>query len=266
MSLTDLFRRAPKRERAEPRSSQFAVRVNGAEIAVVGTRHPRARRLRLRYDAARGALRLTLPLRANMADAQAWVAQQHQWIAAQLGGGIAPVPVGDGTILPWGDGGALTIRWLADAPRTPVLTGDRLAGETLVLGGPPDRIGPRVGRWLSARAKQEFGERTHALAALCRRDHGARPLARVLVGDARMRWGSCAVSGDIRYNWRLIMAPDFVRNAITGHEVAHLAHMNHSAEFYAVVDALVGPDHDRSRAWLRAHGPELHRFDFSGPA
>ncbi|MCU0728841.1 MAG: M48 family metallopeptidase [Sphingopyxis sp.] len=259
MSLTDLFRRKPGRARAEPLSNPFTVHVDAAEIAVIATRHPRARRLRLRYDAARGALRLTLPLRANMADAQAWVAQQHQWIAAQLGSGIMRIPVGDGTVLPWGDGTGLTIQWRADAPRAPTLADDRL-----VLGGPPDRIGPRVGRWLSARAKQEFGDRTRALAARCARDHGARPLARVLVGDARMRWGSCAVSGDIRYNWRLIMAPHFVRNAITGHEVAHLAHMNHSAEFYAVVNALVGADHDQSRAWLRAHGRELHSFDFTG--
>lgn len=84
----------------------------------------------------------------------------------------------------------------------------------------------------------------------------------VSVGDPRGRWGSCTASGRIRYSWRIIMAPDFVRQALVAHEVAHLAHMNHGPDFYALVRDLCGDAHDRSRAWLKAKGPQLHALQF----
>ena len=74
------------------------------------------------------------------------------------------------------------------------------------------------------------------------------------VGDPRSRWGSCASDGRIRYSWRLIMAPDFVRRATVAHEVAHRVHMDHSPRFHALVRELLGADPAPARAWLRREG------------
>jgi len=82
--------------------------------------------------------------------------------------------------------------------------------------------------------------------------------------DTRSRWGSCTADGGLMFSWRLMMAPPEVLDYVAAHEVAHLAEMNHSPAFWAVVARLYG-DHRRERAWLRAHGGLLQRYDFSDP-
>jgi hypothetical protein len=49
---------------------------------------------------------------------------------------------------------------------------------------------------------------------------------------------------------------------LAAHEVAHLVEMNHSARFWRLV-ARVCPDHQRAKAWLDAHGGDLHRYGAS---
>ena len=83
-------------------------------------------------------------------------------------------------------------------------------------------------------------------------------VTKVAIGDARGRWGSCAVDGVIRYSWRLILAPGWVRRATVAHEVAHRVHMNHGPAFHALVAQLYEGDPTPARAWLRAHGAGLH--------
>jgi predicted metal-dependent hydrolase len=91
----------------------------------------------------------------------------------------------------------------------------------------------------------------------------ARPLdaapGRVGIGDPVSRWGSCSGSGTIRYSWRLILAPDFVRRATVAHEVAHLVHLDHGPDFHALVTRLLAEDPRPARTWLRRHGAALHR-------
>jgi len=208
--------------------------------------------LRLRYDGARGELRLTLPSRHRIGDARRWVDQQGAWIAAQIARNGQPCPVGPDARLPW-EGAALPIAWDAGHPRRPAIVDGLLR-----VGGPRESVGPRVRRWLVERARAEFTERTQHMAAT-----EALPLTGVAVGDPRARWGSCSAAGQIRYSWRLVMAPAFVRHAIVAHEVAHLAYLNHGPQFHALNRRLGGDTVDRSRAWLKANGAMLQslRFD-----
>jgi len=84
---------------------------------------------------------------------------------------------------------------------------------------------------------------------------------RLSLRDTRSRWGSCSHQGVLMYSWRLIMAPPAVLDYVAAHEVSHLAEMNHSAAFWAVVEGLM-PDYPEHRAWLRKHGAGLHRVSF----
>jgi predicted metal-dependent hydrolase len=55
------------------------------------------------------------------------------------------------------------------------------------------------------------------------------------------------------------MAPPHVLDYLAAHEVAHLVHMNHSDEFWALTHKL-SKDTDKAEAWLKAHGASLHRY------
>lgn len=230
----------------------FAVTVGDRTLTVRVKRHHASRRYRLRYDAAKAELRLTMPPRQRIGPARDWVQSQQHWVAKQVAARPAGnTAIGPGATIPW-RGATLTIDWQPSASRTPQIGGDRL-----LLGGPEESVGPRVKRWLQAQARTEFDTRTRAMAAA-----EGLPLSSVSVGDPRSRWGSCSSSGKIRYSWRLAMAPDAVRHAIVAHEVSHLAHMNHGPDFHALADRLGGEANAVSKRWLKANGSALQALQF----
>ena len=68
---------------------------------------------------------------------------------------------------------------------------------------------------------------------------GAEP--RVLIRDQRQRWRSCAPDGTLRFNWRAMMLAPALIEYIVVHELAHLTHQNHSADFWGLVSTAM-PD------------------------
>lgn len=214
--------------------------------------HPRSRRYRLVFDPIVGELRLTMPQRGSAAKALKWAAEQQQWIAEQTAKSIRPHFVGAGTMLPYDDQ-MLQVQWQADWPRAPQRRGDELH-----VGGPEESLSRRIETWLKSRALTLMEQESRILAA-----QAGLSVGRVSIGDPRSRWGSCTAQGDLRYSWRLIMAPAHVRRATVAHEVAHLKHMDHSPAFHRFVAQLYDGDVDTARQWLRAHGRELHQYRFS---
>jgi predicted metal-dependent hydrolase len=57
--------------------------------------------------------------------------------------------------------------------------------------------------------------------------------------EQRTRWGSCSSRGAINFNWRLIVFKPEIIDYVIVHELAHLKHMNHSANFWSLVQAHV---------------------------
>ena len=78
----------------------------------------------------------------------------------------------------------------------------------------------------------------------------------VTVRDQKTRWGSCSSRGTLSFNYRLIFAPPGILDYVVVHELCHLTHMNHSRDFWNMV-ALVMPDYQSRKQWLRDHGKEL---------
>lgn len=212
-------------------------------------RHPRARRLRLAVDPTSGRVRLTVPPRMAVARALAWAAAHEGWIAAQQERLPQARPFAPGECFPFGDA-ELTIKWCESASWRVVRDGDVVS-----VGGPLAAVNGRIASWLKREALAALSADTAHFAALA----GVK-IARVSIGDPRGRWGSCTGAGDVRYSWRLILAPDFVRRATVAHEVAHRIHMNHGPEFHALVARLLGDDPKRATSWLRRHGASLHWF------
>jgi len=213
--------------------------------------HAQSRRYRLVFDAARAELRLTLPRRGSAAKALRWASEQQEWLTQQVGKAVLPVDIAPGARVPL-FGTERLILWDPALPRAVRVEDDRLA-----LGGPADGVGRRVERWLKAQALELMAEESRAIAA-----RAGLKVGRVGVGDPRSRWGSCTATGDLRYSWRLVMAPAHVRRATVAHEVAHLRHMDHGRAFHALVDELHDGDVAAARAWLRREGRGLHRYRF----
>lgn len=125
----------------------------------------------------------------------------------------------------------------------------------LTCGGPADQFPARIERWLKREALRLLTEDTAHYAA-----KASVTVAEVAIGDPKARWGSCSSSGTIRYSWRLLLAPGFVRRATVAHEVAHRVHMHHGPAFHALVAELFEGDPDAARHWLRSDGAALHWF------
>jgi len=212
-------------------------------------RHPRARRARLSVDPASGRARLVLPKRMALKPALAWAQDKADWLAEQRARLPQAKPFAPGTIVTVADD-PLTIAW-EDGRRRTVLR----EGDTLSLSGPIETVPRRVEAWIKRIALDVLTRETAEFAF-----KAGVTIARVTIGDPKGRWGSCASSGAIRYNWRLILAPGWVRRATVAHEVAHRVHMNHAPVFHALVAELLEADPTPARVWLRTHGAALHWF------
>lgn len=229
-------------------TSEAEILVGGVAVPVRIRRVARARTYRLTLDPAHGGLRLSIPPRASLRKALGWAQGHEAWVRERLAEAPAPVRLCDGAVFPL-EGRDVRIVWDARASRRIMLDGDALR-----VGGAAESVPARVLRWLKARARAVLTEESEALAR-----SASLPLTSVGIGDPRSRWGSCASSGAIRYSWRLILAPPEVRRATVAHEVAHLAHMDHSPAFHAAHARLLGGDPAPARRWLKAHGAGLHR-------
>lgn len=208
-----------------------------------------ARRLRLRFDEARGTLKVTCPLRTSRRAALAWALDQRDWIEAQVARASPAEPFASGARIPI-EGVETQILWSAAMPRSPLRIGDRLH-----CGGPETGLPRRVERFLKQLALDTMSREVAELAAAA----GVKASS-VSVGDAGTRWGSCSSGARIRLSWRLILAPPEVRRYVVAHEVAHLKHLNHGAEFKALEARLFGPGLATAKAALRRVGPRLRRI------
>ena len=126
----------------------------------------------------------------------------------------------------------------------------QLAGETWPAPAETD-LRPTVERQLRALAARELPARTLALAEI----HGFA-VQRVTVRNQCSRWGSCSRRGTLSLNWRLIQMPDFVRDYVIWHELAHTREHNHSARFWRLVEQ-VCPEYPAAQRWLKHHRSQL---------
>jgi predicted metal-dependent hydrolase len=96
-------------------------------------------------------------------------------------------------------------------------------------------------------------ERLAARAAVLNRRHFDGKLTWTSIGFAEMRhqWGSCTfTSGAIRIARRAAELPDWVLDYLLVHELAHLVHSDHGAEFHALENRY--PLAERAKGYLLA--------------
>jgi len=130
-----------------------------------------------------------------------------------------------------------------------------LVGEEIVVrrGGKSTTPAHRsLEQWLRAQARAAIEAHFDILAARLRRRPG-----RIYIMGQRTKWGNCSAKKNLSFNWRLILAPDFVFRYLVTHEAVHLAVPDHSAKFWLTVKSLC-PETERAKQWLGVNNGELN--------
>jgi predicted metal-dependent hydrolase len=240
------------RQRSAPPSVTH-LELDGVEVAVTVKVSARARSFRLSLPAA-GPL-LTLPQGARWSDAEAFLQKHRHWLAARLPRTAQAQRLAAGTLVP--------VRGvLHRVEATGQVRGrvERVEGAEPLLRVPGDAQHQprRLYDWLRAEALEDLTRQSAFHADLL-----GVTVKQVRLRSQSSRWGSCSSTGNINYNWRLILAPPHVLDYVAAHEVAHLVEMNHSDAFWRTVKWTL-PDMERGRAWLKAHGRALMAWQAPG--
>ena len=223
-----------------PPEADLVFESGGRQRPLVVRRMAQAQRMRLSVDPRDGGVRLIMPSRTSLRSALKWVESKRGWIEAALDALPQARPIAPGMVIEVA-GEPLRIE-LADKGRIV-----RCDEGRLIVPHPPELIAGRVTRWLKKVALERLEAESVRFAGLAE----AR-LGRVSIGDPRARWGSCSANGDIRYSWRLILAPPTVLEATVAHEVAHLAELNHGPRFWKLCAGLT-ENAAGARAWLQLY-------------
>lgn len=222
--------------------------IQGSLASVAFRRSARARKISLRIDATKGGIIITLPMRASRRAGLALLEANEHWAATHLANLPEAIHFRAGASVP-----------IDDMPHiiTPIAKGRGgawIENGHIMVTGEPEFLTRRVSDCLKRLARQRF-----TLMALEKAKPATLKPKIIRVKDTYARWGSCAPDGSLAFCWRLICAPIFVQDYVVGHEVAHLKHMDHGPQFWAMTDSLT-PHRDAASAWLATHGQALLRI------
>ena len=106
-------------------------------------------------------------------------------------------------------------------------------------------------KWYKDHARLRLPERVAIFA-----QRVGSPVPPVYIRDQQKRWGSCSRKGELRFNWRIIMAPMSLVDYVVAHEVCHLKVHNHSSAFWKLLRKLM-PDYEIRRERLRVLGVQF---------
>jgi predicted metal-dependent hydrolase len=136
--------------------------------------------------------------------------------------------------------------------------GARLVGSVLRVSVPSWMSAAEERRWVEDMTRRferqieaalvDLDDRAEVLA----RRHGLqRPKSIRWVDNMQSRWGSCTPStGAVRISTRLARFPEWVRDYVIVHELAHLTYAGHTPAFWKLVSRY--PKAERARGYLIA--------------
>ena len=118
---------------------------------------------------------------------------------------------------------------------------------TSPVGDDPNHVKCLVTQWYRKKAEPRLNERFEVISRRVKRSACA-PSPPILRSMTR-RWGSFNKAGRVLLNPDLIRAPTTCIDYVIAHELTHLIHPNHGADFYEMLEALM-PDWRHRKARL----------------
>ncbi len=198
-----------------------------------------------------------MPVGASGRDVSGFLRRNESWVLAQLDRVASlralrkPVRRQSGEILYRGERAPVRVEFVDTKAR-----GNRVVlseGEIVVRRGPETQTPAVRGleNWLRGQARSAIADYLPAVTARIGEEPG-----RVYIMGQRTKWGNCSSRSNLSFNWRLILAPDFVLRYLVAHEVVHLVVPDHSAKFWLTVQSIC-PDMEHAKQWLSRHHAEL---------
>jgi predicted metal-dependent hydrolase len=92
-----------------------------------------------------------------------------------------------------------------------------------------------VKRWYSSQTDKIVAERLNQIMVM---NPEFPPYNKVTIKHQRSRWGSCTKNGNLNFNLLLTSLPLELIDYVIIHELAHLIELNHSKEFWKIVEAI----------------------------
>jgi predicted metal-dependent hydrolase len=215
--------------------SLFETRSSGDPFAVRIS--PRARRLTARVHVG-GRVEIVVPVGVNAHTVRDFVQRFTPWIdrkVAAMQSFAAPSEPVPATVEFALTQEKFAVDWRREPKRGLEQTLDRIVVRA------PDERGARalLQGWLKRAAYERLAPRLLQLA-----NDLNYSVARVSIRCQRTRWGSCSTRGTVSLNCSLLFLTLEVVRYLFVHELAHTKHMNHSANFWRLVEK-IEPDYRR---------------------
>ena len=252
--MPSYLRRLISAPRVQPivASETIAVRLpDGNEIDVLRVRHPRARRIKI--SVSERGVRLTLPMRASLRAADAFLHEHRDWIVLQLprwhASDHAALFGRDTTTIPL-RGESVPLRW--EAGRYACARRDEHGVAIALLASASDASTRRaLKEFYLAEARADIGRwLPNYLPTLPRAPTAIRlrPMSSL--------WGSLSARDALSLDLSLVLGKPAAFEYVLVHELCHLLHRNHKRAFWREVEAR-GHDWRTQRDYLHAEGAML---------
>lgn len=237
--------------KSDSRQAELAERLLSIHPALRLKRSPRARRIALRLDNKNRVMNLIVPEWTSLSKAEIFAHKHATWVTERMAELPQSVAFTDGAVIPlWGREITININYSDALKKTDI----SLKNNDLNVSTNKKDPTLRIIRFLKKEAQDTMQNLVHEKAAEIGKD-----VTSVSLRDTKSRWGSCSSNGSISLSWRLIFAPWDAMDYVVAHEVAHLIHMNHGKDFWALC-ATLSANYSTGKKWMRTNGHELMRF------
>jgi predicted metal-dependent hydrolase len=240
-------------------AESHSILLEGQEVEWRLVRSPTAKKLRIKVGT--DGVVVVLPQGRDDREASVFVSNQRAWVAAQLKrisqlhALRRPSVRDDQSILFRGETVAVrVVRSLGwRAPNKIAIEHNAIT--ITCKPGSNTAPGRSLENWLRKQARERIEQHVAEVGKRLKRAPN-----RIYVMDQRTKWGNCSAQGNLSFNWRLVMAPEFVLRYIVTHEMVHLAVPDHSRKFWLTVQSLC-PETERARQWLVANGQRIQLME-----
>ncbi|MGF1690085.1 M48 family metallopeptidase [Photobacterium kagoshimensis] len=227
------------------------IKANGYDVEVERT----SRRKSATIKVEDGVVIVVVPKALELEKIEKLVADKHLWIIEKLAIQSASTPRSEKQYV-----SGESFPYLGRNYRLKLHTGSLLptklhAGRIVVTVPEPSIQNHYIRRalvgWYKRNADKKIREKVWRYAKTVGVDTGV-----IRVRDFKSRWGSCTPYGDLEFNWVIVMAPNRVVDYVVIHELCHLLHHDHSAQFWKEVERVM-PDYKEQKEWLKINGHGL---------